>query len=49
MMGGGAMMGGEMLATFTTVPASLLQAIPQTEDYLRILPKKKKKRKKEED
>jgi NADH-quinone oxidoreductase subunit N len=37
-MMGGAMMGGEMLATLTIVPAALLRAIPQSEDYLRILP-----------
>src|SRR5580693_5386695 len=37
-MMGGAMMGGEMLATLTTEPAALLRAIPQSEDYLRILP-----------
>ncbi len=27
-----------MIAALTTVPAALLQAIPQTEDYIRILP-----------
>jgi NADH-quinone oxidoreductase subunit N len=37
-MMGGAMMGGEMLATLTTEPAALLRAIPQSEDYVRILP-----------
>src|ERR1700678_3336685 len=37
-MMGGAMIGGGMIATLSDVPAALLHAIPQTEDYIRILP-----------
>ena len=37
-MTGGAMIGGGMIATLSDVPAAWLQAIPQTEDYIRILP-----------
>jgi NADH-quinone oxidoreductase subunit N len=37
-MTGGAMIGGGMIATLSDVPATLLQVIPQTEDYIRILP-----------
>src|SRR6202050_1640167 len=37
-MTGGAMIGGGMIATLSDVPAALLHAIPQTEDYIRILP-----------
>jgi NADH-quinone oxidoreductase subunit N len=39
MIGGAiVMMGGAMIGALTTVPAALLQAIPQSEDYIRILP-----------
>src|SRR6202044_385697 len=37
-MTGGAMIGGGVIGTLSEVPAALLQAIPQTEDYIRILP-----------
>src|SRR5580658_662171 len=37
-MTGGAMIGGGMIATLSEVPAAVLQVIPQSEDYVRILP-----------